>query len=122
MSYLEAVINKVKSIDDLLAMLGKFLDSTDYVMEKDGKEFLVQTKARVDSLNGYKIEIYPSEHNPPHFHVVKDNKKLAAYTIDNCLKINGELPANIEKKLKFFHRHSREKLANFWLETRPSTI
>jgi hypothetical protein len=114
-------ISKAQSLEDLLDLLGKFLDSDDYIKEVNGEETIVETRIRVDTIGGYKIEIYPNEHPPPHFHVVKNNAKLAAYKIEDCSKLNGELPPNIEKKLKYFYKKSKGKLVRFWKETRPST-
>jgi hypothetical protein len=51
--------------------------------------------------------------------VVKNKQKLAAYTIDDCKKLSGNLPSKLEKKVIFFHEYAREKLIKFWNDTRP---
>jgi len=104
---------------DLLRLLEKFLSSDDYVEEKNGKMYVVETRVRVDIVNGYTIEIYADEHAPPHFHIVKNKKKLAAYTISDCTKLSGTLSNGIEKKVKFFHACAQDKLIRFWNDTRP---
>ncbi len=119
MSPWEYFIKKAESLDELLRAFGGFLSSDDYIEEKDGKQYVVETRVRVDTINGYKIEIYSDEHSPPHFHIIKNNKKLASYTIHDCKKLSGNLPTKLEKKVLFFHECSKEKLIKFWNNTRP---
>ncbi len=119
MSPWEYRIIKAESLDDILTAFEGFLSSDDYIEEDNGKKFVVETRARVDTINGYKIEIYSDEHSPPHFHIVKNNKKLAAYTIDDCKKLSGYLPNKLEKKILFFHGCAKDKMINFWNNTRP---
>lgn len=107
MSPLEFFITKAESLEDLLRLLERFLSSTDYVEEENGRIYVVETRAKVDTINGYKIEIYADEHSPPHFHIVKDNKKLATYTISDCTRLSGTLPNGIEKKVNSFMRAHR---------------
>ena len=119
MSPWEYLIRKAESLDDILKAFQGFLSSDDYVEEEDGKKYVVEARVRVDIINGYKIEIYSDEHLPPHFHVVKNNKKLAAYTVDDCKKLSGDLPNKLEKKVIFFHECARDKLIKIWNDTRP---
>ena len=119
MSPWEYFINKAESLDEILKPFEEFLSSKDYIIEENGKKLLVEARGLVDRIHGYKIVIYPNEHYPPHFHIIKDNQKLAAYTIDNCKKINGNLPRNIEAKIVFYHELAKDKLIKFWKNTRP---
>jgi hypothetical protein len=119
MSTWEYFISKAESLDDLIRLLERFLSSDDYVVEENGKQYVVETWARVDTIDGYKIEIYSDEHSPPHFHIVKDSNKLAAYTIDDCIKLSGNLPSGVERKIRFFHECAKDKLIRFWNDTRP---
>ena len=119
MSLWEHLISKAESLDDLLMLLERFLSSDDYIKEENGKIYVVETRARVDTINGYRIEIYVDEHSPPHFHIVKDRDKLAAYTISDCTKLSGNLPNGVERKIKFFHECAKDKLIRFWNNTRP---
>jgi hypothetical protein len=120
MSPWEFFITKADSLDALFGVLERFLSSCDYVEEKNGKKYVVENRVRVDAIGGYKIEIYGDEHSPPHFHIVKDSKKIAAYSIEDCTKLNGNLPNGAEKKVKFFHDCAKDKLIRFWNDTRPS--
>ena len=119
MSHWEYYVSKAESLDGLLKLLEMFLSSDDYVEEENGKKYVVETRVRVDTIDGYKIEIYPDEHRPPHFHVVRDGNKLAAYTIKDCAKLSGELPNGVERKVRFFHECAKDKLISFWNNTRP---
>jgi hypothetical protein len=118
MSPWEYFIKKAESLDEILKAFEGFLSSDDYIEEADGKKYLVETRVRVGTINGYKIEIYSDEHSPPHFHIVKNNKKLAAYTIDDCKKLSGDLPNKLERKVLFFHECAKDKLIEFWNNTR----
>ena len=119
MSPWEYFITKANTVDDLLVILERFLSSDDYIEEDNGEMYVVETRVRLDIVHGYKVEIYPDEHPPPHFHVVKDNKKLAAYNISDCRKLCGDLPSGIERKIRFWHERAREKLTKSWNNTRP---
>ena len=119
MSPWEFFINKAGSLNDILRVLERFLSSDDYVEEENGKKYAVETRVRVNTIGGYKIEIYADEHSPPHFHIVKDSNKLAAYTIDDCTKLSGTLPNVVERKVKFFHECAKDKLIRYWNDTRP---
>jgi hypothetical protein len=119
MSPWEYLITKAKTVDDLLVLLERFLSSDDYVEEDNGEMYVVERRVRLDAVDGYKVEIYPDEHPPPHFHIVKDNKKLAAYAISDCRKLTGNLPNGIERKIRFWHQWAREKLVRSWNDTRP---
>jgi len=119
MSPWEFFITKAESLDALFGVLEGFLSSCDYVENENGKMYVVENRGRVDTVSGYKIEIYIDEHSPPHFHIVKGSNKLAAYTIENCTKLSGSLPNGLERKVKFFHDCAKAKLIKFWNDTRP---
>jgi hypothetical protein len=76
-------ISKAQSLEDLLDLLGKFLDSDDYIKEVNGEETIVETRIRVDTIGGYKIEIYPNEHPPATFSCRKKQCKVG------CLQDRG---------------------------------
>jgi len=119
MSPWEYFIKKAESLDEILKAFEGFLSPDDYIEEADGnKKYVAETRVRVDTINGYKIEIYSDEHSPFHFHIVKNNKKLAAYTIDDCKKLSGDLPNKLERKVLFFHECAKDKLIEFWNNTR----
>jgi len=119
MSPWEYYISKAESLDDLVKLLEKFLSSDDYVEETNGKLYVVETRVRVDTIGSYKIVIYANEHSPPHFHIVKDRIKLAAYTIIDFTRLSGNLPNGVERKIRFYHEHAKDKLIRYWNDMRP---
>lgn len=115
----EYFIENSETLDALLKTLERFLSSTDYVEERNGETCVVEVRGKVGDIDGYKIEIYSNEHHLPHFHVVKGSVKMAAYTIIECKRINGNLSAKLEKKILFFHKLAKNKLVKYWNNTRP---
>lgn len=87
---------------------------------KSGKNFLIFIKARVATIRGLKIEIYPNEHTPPHFHVKSPNIS-ATFRIDDCSIINGEIGANDYEKIIYWYKSGAKKLlVEKWNDTRPT--
>lgn len=119
MSPWEHFFSKAESLDELVRWLERFLSSEDYVVEENGKLYVVETRAKVAKVESYSIEIYPGEHSPPHFHIVKNGIKLASYTIDDCTRLNGNLPSGIERKIRYFYQSAKDKLILFWNNSRP---
>jgi len=119
MSWLEIFIEEAESFASLTKILEEFLSSANYIIEENGEKYLIETRARVDTIDGYKIEVYSDEHTPPHFHIVKNGKKLASYRIHDCKKLEGKIPSALEKKVLYFHEHAKDKLIKFWNDTRP---
>lgn len=89
------------------------------VWEENGDEFLIEIRQLIQKVNGLKIEIYPNEHAPPHFHVKSPNIN-ASFTIENCEKLEGNINSNDLKKIKFWHKSSKQLLISKWNETRPT--
>lgn len=74
----------------------------------------------VDKYGSLKIEIYPNEHNPPHFHV-KTNGIDASFTIEKCEKLNGSISSNDYKKIQYWYRNHKTDLIEVWNKLRPDT-
>lgn len=87
--------------------------------EDDGELVLLDIKARVDSVNGLKLEIYPNEHPPPHFHV-RSATVNASFRIDNGKLLNGKVSKGDYKKIQFWYQHSKALLIEVWDDTRPT--
>lgn len=80
---------------------------------------LLSIRQRVDYVDGLRIEVYPDEHPPPHFHVKGANID-ATFNILDCTYINGHIRPREEKLVKWWYQHSRPALIKIWNETRPS--
>ena len=65
---------------------------------------------------GIKIAINYSDHNPPHFHVVKGRKTIALVSIRDAVVIEGVLPRVLmHRVLGWCVSHTKELLANWEL-------
>jgi hypothetical protein len=115
--YRENLKNLVKQIEQI---------TTTQELEESLLRFL---KAQSDSLEkklvekicGVKIEIYPNDHQPPHFHI-RTHDNNYRYTIDNCQPLS-ENDMNISRqtlrRIQDWHKNSINKLYSIWENTRP---
>jgi hypothetical protein len=94
-------------------------NSCSIFVEDDGEEYLLENKKLVARLNGLKIEIYPDEHVPPHFHVKSPNIN-ASFSIESCSKLEGKISGKDLSKIRYWYKHSKPLLINIWNSTRPS--
>ena len=85
----------------------------------DEKGVLVETRELVERIDNLKLEIYPNEHPPPHFHV-KSNEFNVLLSIEDCRIIKGDLKSQTFKKVLSFHRKNKAKLIEVWNRLRPS--
>ena len=61
------------------------------VVERDGELVLLEVRRRVAVIDhGMRVEIYPGEHAPPHFHV-KSESINASFSIDDCSLLRGNV-------------------------------
>lgn len=68
----------------------------------------IETKERVAILKNMKIIIHSKDHNPPHFHVISNDKTIdAKFTIDTCELLSGTIKAKDIKKIEAFHKHPK---------------
>jgi len=64
-------------------------------------------------VDGVKIEFYPDEHPPPHFHA-RSAEFVAQIEIRNCRVLRGSLPpAKLNRVLSWAARH-QSGLMNAW--------
>jgi len=110
---------KLETLEDFTAWLEAILHNPCNVWEDDGESFLIEIKQLVAKVNGLKIEVYPNEHPPPHFHVKSPNVN-ASFDIENCLLLEGNVDTRDEKKIQFWHKQAKPLLINTWNSTRPT--
>jgi len=82
---------------------------------------VIETRVLVKVVNGCRIEIYPRDHNPPHFHV-SYNGKSACYDIKDCSLIKGSLGTRGNKIVKYFYEIRNDDLLEIWENTRAGEI
>jgi hypothetical protein len=68
-------------------MLERYLNSTAFT--PDGE--IIEIKELVASVGDLKIEVYPKDHYPPHFHVVY-GEHVGVFNIETLEMIEGDLP------------------------------
>jgi hypothetical protein len=89
------------------------------IFEDEGELILLENKALVQYLRGLKIEVYPRDHAPPHFHV-RSAKVNASFSIATCERLEGHIPGFEELKVKYWHKKAKQQLINAWNSTRPT--
>jgi len=109
-------IEAAATVHDLALTLERLLGGG-YAVWTDGT--LYHARQRVDSVNGLRIEIYPREHAPPHFHVVSGDLR-ASFAIDDCRLLEGDIASRDRALVRWWHQHSRRKLIEVWNATRPT--
>ena len=111
--------SKLGGLNEFAEWLESILHNPCRVWEDDGKEFLIEIRVLVERLQGLRIEIYPDEHAPPHFHVKSPNVD-ASFTIESCEKLVGSIDNDDFKKVRFWHKKSKPLLIEAWNSTRPT--
>ena len=80
---------------------------------------LYSIRQLVSMQNGLKIEIYPNEHPPPHFHV-KCGDINVSFSIEDCKLLEGKLDGRRIALIEWWYKRSKTKLVDIWNKTRPS--
>ncbi len=102
-------------VEDLLRRL-QFAD----LQAQTSPDKLVLLVARVKNA---RIEIYPNDHNPPHFHVkVNGEEYCASYRIDTLERLAGYLPAYLEREVLKWAQENQVLLMRKWTSSRPTIV
>jgi len=112
--------SELESFDEWALWLESILHNPCSIHIRDGELFLIETKQLVERLAGMRIDIYPNEHPPPHFHI-KSPEVDACFTIKDCRQIKGNASPQTVQKISYWHRHSKPKLIEIWNSTRPTS-
>ena len=110
---------ELEGIDEFAQWLEALLHNPCSVWEENGELVLLEIRQLVARMNGLKIEIYPNEHAPPHFHVTSPNVN-ASFSIENCEILNGKISSNDLNKIRYWHKHAKSLLIECWDNTRPT--
>ena len=113
---LEQKIIDASDVDDLAEAL-YILFSGGYSVWEDGS--LYNIRQLVDVHKGLKIEIYPNEHPPPHFHVKSGGNKVS-FSIEKCELLEGKIDGRQKALVEWWHKRAKDKLIETWNNTRPS--
>lgn len=70
---------------------------------------------------GVKVEIYGTEHWPPHFHVKTNDSEInATFNLLTCEHVNGQLPQKYKKAVKDWHQSNKPTLVSEWNKFNPN--
>lgn len=109
-----ATFDKLNSHDDFELHLSQFISAGAYFYEGH----VVDARQLVEKMGAIKIEIYPNEHTPPHFHI-KSNGMNASFAIDDCrLLKNSGFSTKVIKSIQDWFEHSKPRLIEIWNQTR----
>ena len=112
--------NSFTTLAELAGWLEMLLHEPCSIWEKENGELvLLQIRQLVARLNGLKIEVYPNEHPPPHFHVTSP-KVSASFTIDECKKLEGVISSGDLQKVRYWHQSAKSLLIDSWNSSRPT--
>ena len=113
---IEDRVLEAKNLDEMAEALYELLNGN-FSVWKDGS--LYTTKQLVEMHKGLKIEIYPDEHPPPHFHV-KGSDINVSFSIENCKLLEGTIDSRRNALIEWWWKRSNSKLIDIWNNTRPS--
>ena len=110
-------IAAAQGLDALADVLLQLLDSGLGVWT-DGSLYF--TRARVHRLGHLSLEVYPRDHNPPHFHVHSSDGS-AVFKLEDCSLWKGSLATGDRVRVEWFFRNGgQEKLTEAWERLRPN--
>ena len=113
-------INQATSLDDIAKGLFKLLRSNTSVWEnEDGTECFYSIRARVDEINGIRIEVRPRDHAPPHFHITSGNQSCSLQLSD-CEILKGNFDNRGLKIIRLYFKYAKPKLIEIWNATRST--
>jgi len=119
MSIYEEIENRVvnaKSLTESTEILETLLSGGFSVWE-DGS--LYEIRQLVERVHGLRIEVFPREHAPPHFHISGGGID-ATFSITNCEHLYGKIGRREKALVEWWYGRSRETLITAWNESRPS--
>ena len=80
---------------------------------------LVFGRQLVGRIDGLKIEIFPNEHAPPHFHVHAPRID-ASFRIEDGTLLQGTVRGKDRRLIEYWYVRAKPKLVEVWNSTRPS--
>ena len=93
--------------------LSRFINNT--VIWQDGT--VVEVKELVGTIRNLKIEMYPNDHNPPHFHVRTNCGTIdARFKLEDGSLISGVVDQKDFKRIQAFYKDARKELWKYWNE------
>ena len=86
----------------------------------EGQAQYLLTEETVARIQGLKVEIFASEHPPPHFRV-KYQGSTANFKISDCSMLNGSGQiTKFRKNVVLWWQENKQRLIDTWNQRRPS--
>lgn len=101
-----------------LRLLETKLRHTIGFVEIDNSGQAIERRYLIQKIGNVKIEIYPNEHPPPHFHINSPDIN-ATFGIVNCDLLTGAIDSQTRKKIEYFHSQNKRDLIEVWNKLRP---
>ena len=102
-----------------IRILEKKLNFILFFCEIDNNGKLIEGRELVATIDGIKIEIYPNEHPPPHFHVKSSDLNISVSILNGSI-LKGTVKKQIRKKINHFYKQNKSDLIEIWNQLRPS--
>jgi len=112
-------LQSFSTIEDFELHLESLLNSGVYILEEDGRRFPIFGRVLVERISGLRIEIFPREHAPPHFHV-RGPDINASFRIDSGAYLEGRIGRRAKDMIEYWFMEARPRLIEVWNATRPS--
>jgi len=90
-----------------------------YIFNDGTRKFPIFGKALVSRVKGLRIEIFPREHAPPHFHV-RGGEIDASFSIEDGSLLQGSVDGRTQDLVEYWFLKAKPQLIEVWNATRPS--
>jgi hypothetical protein len=112
-------ISEFATVEEFEQHLERLFTGGVYIFHDGSRKFPIFGRALVERLNGLRIEIYPREHAPPHFHV-RANDIDAAFSIEDGSLLYGSIDRRAQDLIEYWFLKAKPRLIEVWNATRPS--
>lgn len=112
-------IEHFSCVEDFGSHLSSVLSGGVYVYDDGVRRTLIFGRALVDRVRGLRIEIFPREHEPAHFHVTGPNLS-ASFRISDGSLLNGQVGRREADLIQYWYGFAKPRLVEVWNATRPS--
>ena len=113
---IEERTERAATLEEAAAILTELLGGGYSIWDDGSLCFIRQLVAKVNNL---RIEVFPNEHPPPHFHVVFPGGN-ASFALADCSLIKGHISNGERALVKWWYDRSRALVIKSWNDSRPS--
>lgn len=78
----------------------------------------IEKRYLITRIGNIKLEVFPNEHPPPHFHI-KSPDMNATFEIVSGKLLTGQVDSQIRKKVEYFHTTHKRTIIDVWNKLRP---